>query len=337
MILILASAKDVHARRVSDLLNHHGHQVTIFDAGTLGNGATITYPLDEAPIVVLPSGQTVSFNRATCVWYRRPRLGHVAEHIRNPAVRNFCRQEWANLLEGLFLNSNAWFVNPVLAEYAAVKPRQLHVAREVGWTIPDTLITSDQDHASAFIQKHHGRVIHKAMTAPRDRLIDTRVWDEGDRSALKALTFAPTIFQEMICGPVDLRITVVGQRIFTAKISTELSRAGIDSRMDMDAPYEPYELPDQIHERVLAFMAAMGLVYGTIDLKVTPKGEYVFLEVNPQGQFLYVEILTKMPIASAMADLLAHGTGQLPPRSSVNGGLSNLIHQNRSPYDPHKD
>lgn len=327
MIFILASAKDVHARRVSDVLNDHGHQVTIFDAGELGNGATITYPLDEAPIAVLPSGQTVSFDQATCVWYRRPRLGHVAEHIRHPAVRNFCRQEWANLLEGLFLNSNACFVNPLLAEYAAVKPRQLHMAREVGWAIPDTLITSDQDHASAFIEKHRGRVIHKAMTAPRDRLIDTRVWDEGDRSALKALTLAPTIFQEMICGPVDLRITVVGQRIFTAKISTELGRAGIDSRMDMDAPYEPYELPDQIHERVLAFMAAMGLVYGTIDLKITPEGQYVFFEVNPQGQFLYVEILTGMPITSAMADLLAHGTDQLPSQAPRSSGLRDLLHQ----------
>ncbi|MBI5673230.1 MAG: hypothetical protein HZC50_08320 [Nitrospirae bacterium] len=311
--------------------------MTIFDAGSLGNGSTLTYPLGETPITVLPSGQTVMFDRATCIWYRRPRLGHVAEHIRNPAVRNFCRQEWANLLEGLFLNSAARFVNPVFAEYAAVKPRQLHVAREVGWAIPDTLITSDEDHASAFIQKHRGRVIHKAMTAPRDRLIDTRVWDEGDRPALKALTFAPTIFQEMICGPMDLRITVVGQQVFTARILTDHSRAGIDSRMDMDAPYEPYELPDQIHERVLAFMAAMELVYGTIDLKITPEGEYVFLEVNPQGQFLYVEILTGMPIASAMADLLAQGADQSPPQSSVHGSLSDLIHQNRSTCDAHKD
>jgi len=327
MIFILASARDVHARRVSDVLNNHGHQVTIFDAGSLGMDSTLTYPLGEAPIIVLSSGQTVSFDRATCIWYRRPRLGHVAEHIRNPAIRNFCRQEWANLLEGLFLNSDARFVNPMLAEYAAVKPRQLHVAREVGWAIPDTLITSDKDHASTFIQKHHGRVIHKAMTAPRDRLIDTRVWDEGDRPALKALTFAPTIFQEMICGPMDLRITVVGQRVFTARILTDRSRAGIDSRMDMDAPYEPYELPDQIHERVLTFMAAMGLVYGTIDLKITHEGEYVFLEVNPQGQFLYVEILTGMPIASAMADLLAHGADPSPPQASLNGSLSDLIRQ----------
>ena len=52
-------------------------------------------------------------------------------------------------------------------------------------------------------------------------------------------------------------------------------------------------------------MHELNLVFGTIDLKITTGGEYVFLEVNPQGQFLYVEILTGMPITSAVAKLLA--------------------------------
>ena len=39
-------------------------------------------------------------------------------------------------------------------------------------------------------------------------------------------------------------------------------------------------------------MDELGLVFGTIDLKVADNGEHIFLEVNPQGQFLYIEILT---------------------------------------------
>jgi biotin carboxylase len=53
-------------------------------------------------------------------------------------------------------------------------------------------------------------------------------------------------------------------------------------------------------------MRQLGLLFGTIDMKLTDEGEHVFLEVNPQGQFLYIEILTGMPIASAVADFLAH-------------------------------
>ena len=309
MILILASPQDVHARCVKAVLERTGHQVRIIDSGELGNGALLSYPIGGNPETISVSGEAVRFDAVRCVWYRRPRLGHVAEAVKNPAIRQFCRQEWANLLDGLFLNSPARFVNPLLSEFGAVKPRQLHIASMVGLATPDTLITNDPEKAGLFIGKYNGNVIHKALTAPNDRLIDTKRWDETDRPALETLRLAPTIFQELIRGPADVRATVVGSEIFAAKISTAEGRAGVDSRMDMDALYEQHRLPTEIRDRLLAFMDRMGLVYGTIDLKITDGGEYVFLEVNPQGQFLYVEILTGMPITEAMAALLAQQSG----------------------------
>jgi glutathione synthase/RimK-type ligase-like ATP-grasp enzyme len=53
-------------------------------------------------------------------------------------------------------------------------------------------------------------------------------------------------------------------------------------------------------------MGELGLVFGTIDLKVADNGDHVFLEINPQGQFLYIEILTGLPISNALADFLAY-------------------------------
>jgi hypothetical protein len=305
MILILASKRDVHARGVASALEHAGQPVAIVDAGTLGNGATLSYAIGAEPTAVFANDERIEFGNATCVWGRRPRMGHVAEGIRDPNVRSFCRQEWSDLLQGLFLNSSARFVNPVLAEFAAVKPRQLHVARQVGLRIPDTLITSDPDCAGAFIERHRGQVIHKALTAPKQKLLDTKIWDESHRAALEALPLAPVMFQELIRGPADVRVTFVGNQLFAARIATELGASGVDSRLDMDAPYEQHQLPLDVHDLIVAFMSAMGLVYGTIDLKITPGGDYVFFEVNPQGQFLYVEILTGLPITAAMADFLS--------------------------------
>ena len=53
-------------------------------------------------------------------------------------------------------------------------------------------------------------------------------------------------------------------------------------------------------------MDELGLVFGTIDLKVADNGELFFLEINPQGQFLYIEIRTGLPISKALADFLAY-------------------------------
>lgn len=57
------------------------------------------------------------------VWYRRPQHGQIAAGVLDPDDRSFCRQEWATTFDGLLLNLDARFVNPVLAEFAAVKPQ----------------------------------------------------------------------------------------------------------------------------------------------------------------------------------------------------------------------
>jgi hypothetical protein len=43
----------------------------------------------------------------------------------------------------------------------------------------------------------------------------------------------------------------------------------------------------------------------SVDLRLTPNGEYVFFEVNPSGQFLFLEIDTGLPISAAVASYLA--------------------------------
>ena len=57
----------------------------------------------------------------------------------------------------------------------------------------------------------------------------------------------------------------------------------------------------------------MKLVFGAIDMIVTPAGEYVFLEINANGQYLWIEKQTGLPITSSIVDLLI-GTGKLDRR-----------------------
>jgi len=60
-----------------------------------------------------------------------------------------------------------------------------------------------------------------------------------------------------------------------------------------------------LNKRLLALQKRLQLVYGAIDMRRTPDGEYYFLEVNPAGQWHFVEQRTGLPISKAMADLLA--------------------------------
>jgi glutathione synthase/RimK-type ligase-like ATP-grasp enzyme len=134
------------------------------------------------------------------------------------------------------------------------------------------------------------------------------------RQTLDRLPFiesCPITLQPYVAKKFELRITVVGEQVFTCVMYTqEHEGASIDFR---PFPYqqirhEVYDLPADLREQCLELVRAFDLQFGCIDMIVTPEGRYVFLEINPDGNWLWIEQMTKMPIAQAIADLLAANT-----------------------------
>jgi hypothetical protein len=112
------------------------------------------------------------------------------------------------------------------------------------------------------------------------------------------------------------RITVIGVRVFAAEFRPGVGI--IDGRCVDDTPYRPHSLPDEVSRGLLDLVRTLGLVFSTIDMKLTDEGEYVFLELNPMGQYLYTEILAGLPLTATMAELLAAGrTSQSKPDPRV--------------------
>jgi glutathione synthase/RimK-type ligase-like ATP-grasp enzyme len=74
--------------------------------------------------------------------------------------------------------------------------------------------------------------------------------------------------------------------------------------------WQPYTLPEPIQQGVLGLMEALGLNYGAFDFIVTPEGRHVFLEVNPAGEFMWLMRHPGLPIAEALADVLAGRTAR---------------------------
>jgi hypothetical protein len=57
-------------------------------------------------------------------------------------------------------------------------------------------------------------------------------------------------------------------------------------------------------------MASFGLNFASLDMIVTPDGEFVFLELNPNGQWLWLEYELGLPLVASMADLLTSDAGR---------------------------
>jgi len=63
-------------------------------------------------------------------------------------------------------------------------------------------------------------------------------------------------------------------------------------------------LPPAVEAQLRQLMARLGLVYGAIDMRLTPDDRYVFLEINPAGQWLFVEQRSMQPITATLAAML---------------------------------
>jgi hypothetical protein len=306
MILILSNPGDVHARHIANLLRQRGREVFNVSRGHFGNGVSLSLYPDAQHGSITIDGTRIVSDDISAIWYRRPGRVHAARAITHELDRSFTENEWAHFLDGFFAVASRRNISPPSKQRAATKPLQLSLASRVGLRVPKTLITSDPAEALAFAGEFERGIVHKAMTAPTHHFIDTRVWNSTDAQHIGDLPLCPSIFQERIVGPADVRATVVGSQILSALILTSSGRASVDSRLDADAPCTPYQLPSDVESAILRLMDELGLVFGTIDLKVADNGDHVFLEINPQGQFLYIEILTGLPISNALADFLAY-------------------------------
>ena len=241
------------------------------------------------------------------MWWRRPQPYMPSDGVTSQQDRMFVVGECAAAVSGLWSCLDAVWVNdPDRDEAASRKMWQLKVASELGLRVPRTCMTNSPERARQFIAGEAGEVIYKAFGATPETWRETRIITATQVAQLDQVRLAPVIFQEAIPGGRDIRVTVVGDRVFPAQIIGPADGYEYDFRLHTaQSAITPVDLPDEVTTALLALMRRLGLWYGAIDLRRAPDGDYVFLEINPAGQWLFVEYATDQPISQELAILLA--------------------------------
>lgn len=241
------------------------------------------------------------------VWWRRPQHPSVAGAVNRPSHQNFALSESHEALSGLWQSVDAFWINePARDVVASRKAYQLKLAAELGLEIPRTLVSNCREAARDFVKDVGlGKVIYKAFSATEQDWRETRILRQEELDKIDNVKYAPVIFQSYIEADVDLRITVVGDRIFPAAIHSQDTSYKVDFRMDIGAArIEAATLPADVETKLIELMRRLGLVYGAIDMRRRPDGSHVFLEINPAGQWLFIERQTGQKITEALATLL---------------------------------
>lgn len=279
---------------------------------------TEDYPVDvglewtEAGESVLRlADAAVTVEELSAIWWRRPVSPRVESS--DPALSAWLSEEAGAALQGVWASASPLWVNdPARNRAAGNKPRQLRAARAQGFDVPPTLVSNDPERLRAFAEQRGDRLVCKPLTHgqvddTRDRVFWTRSLDREDIKALLMAGPEPYLLQELVAKAYDIRVTVVGDQVFAARIENCADNALIDWRRADTGTlrHAPETLPDDVADACLRLTRHFGLQFAAIDLARTRDGGHAFFELNPNGQWAWIEQLTGLPIAASLTDLLA--------------------------------
>jgi glutathione synthase/RimK-type ligase-like ATP-grasp enzyme len=257
----------------------------------------------------LTDGRTIDLSTVGSIWWQWDVPAGFPTELQGEE-RRFAEAESQLAINALMTVGDYFWINfPARENLAKSKPAQLFVANKLGMEIPKTLVSNDPGEVRRFVEQSKAEIVYKGLSQPHmvpGTALFTGLLTKETLANLDLIRLTPGIFQERVEKAYELRVTVVGSKIFAVKIDSQKTRdATLDWRRALhDVGYEAVELPRDIEEIILAFMRAFGLFYGAFDFIVAPDGRYVFLEINPSGQYMWLECATDLGITAALADAL---------------------------------
>lgn len=239
------------------------------------------------------------------IWYRRVKLPPIANN--NPEERNYILGEAHAFLQNLFsLLSGKWLSDPIWVNKAENKLYQLKIAAELGFLLPDTLVTNSKSKLIQFFQKHNGSIVIKPLSHTRvgNDFIFTNLVTETYIDQIDEYDLTPSIFQQYVHKDHEVRVTVVDGKVFSAAVDSQSEK---ETRIDWRKKkllFAAVELPIQIQNLCVELVKRLGLHFGAIDLIKDVNGNYIFLEINPNGQWVWIEQQTGLNISNAIIEYL---------------------------------
>jgi len=258
-------------------------------------------------IIINSRKYIIDENNLKAIYYRAPIYLHDTYKPNLPLEKQLYRSQWTAFLRNLTLFENIkWMNNPIDTFRAENKMLQLKYARDIGFICPNTYLVNSIEEIeinknSNYIMKSLDTVLLR--NGDKEAFVYSTVMT-GDELMNSEYQLAPVVIQEYIYPKIDLRVTVVGDDIFAAKI--EKNGLGIDGdwrKEKENVEFIEVELPEEIKRKCIQIVSELGLSFGGIDL-ILHNNEYYFVEVNPTGEWAWLVNNAGLEIDISICDYL---------------------------------
>jgi glutathione synthase/RimK-type ligase-like ATP-grasp enzyme len=263
------------------------------------------------------NGSVLSKEDLQAVYFRRPVMPDISSGIENNEV-DFAEREVSEVLRSLWriIDEKLWLNHPKYLWLANNKVEQLKIATSLGFNIPPTCISTCYNSIKNFYNKFNGDVIIKAVKhgfykQDRDiKIATTQQIDQDFIDNFNEYAKVPVMFQKKIKKKFDIRVTVVGNKVYpTAIHSQDYEETKLDWRLwdnfnHVDLKHEKYELPKEISQLCKKITQKFNLRFSAVDLIYANNNKYYFLEMNPNGQWAWIEEKVGFPIRDSIIEAL---------------------------------
>lgn len=300
IILILSEKKDASTWEVTNWLKKLNVNYLVITDEDIITDLTIR---PDCSFHFFCKGIAISSDKIVSYWFRRGELNISSGNIldvtnkNNQTLNQHFHREKESLTSFLHFclrripNNLANSFNATLN-----KMYVLHLAEKYGLLIPDSLITTSKKELSKFKSKNE-RIITKAISETfflkieEDSNMGMLYTEEIEDESIEKIpsSFFISKFQGLVDKKCELRIFFLRGEFYSMAIFSQLNQqTKIDFRQyDKINPNRriPFKLPNDICAKLTKLMSHLKLQTGSIDMILTHKNEFVFLEVNPVGQF----------------------------------------------------
>lgn len=277
----------------------------------------------EHDYIITVKNQVVNLSKIQVVFVRHFDDNNINFESDTAFINKFIQEQWLHMFKIIKEGASdaRWLSSfDIIERLRYNKATELSIAKSIGmFEVPDTLITNNPNQARMFYYSHDGDIVakclhhHLVQIKNNEYLIYSRKLLETDLSNLDdSLQLAPCIFQKRIEKKSELRITVVREQVFAAKLKLKSKKALEEdihlSDYDDDIDIEPFGLTQDVKNHILEIMKSFGLEFGCLDFIVDKNDKLIFLEINPTGDWAYIEDVTGMPITEALSKLIMKNT-----------------------------
>lgn len=314
--LFITSLDDSHADYIITILNERGLGDCVVRLNTENfiENCVVSFTETKFEIIIKDSNRKVISNEISTVWFRRPKDFSFKDE--DDRTTSFIHKQSTSLLRGIYFatHDTAKWINPLPSLHRArIKLQQLQLAKTLGFNVPKTLATNNPDAVLDFISTVDS-ISTKSLDEPNfktDRYIYPLFNKKLDPTFIKEnienIRNCPTLFQQYIDKKSDIRVVVIGSKIFAFQIYSQDNPLSVEDFRGVTPSLLKHELitlPSDLQEKIFAYLKKQGLTYSSLDFVLSKDDKYYFIENNANGQWLWLELNTGVKISEAIIDEL---------------------------------